>query len=88
MGLFNTEQKNIIQEKEAQLGSLMSQSNSAVNLITDTIQRLENVNNEIAAKKQEIASYLTQLGVLNDSMTEQFIHNEKIIGKFKSFLED
>jgi uncharacterized protein Yka (UPF0111/DUF47 family) len=79
--------QNILTEKEAKLNTLMEQSQNAVSLITSTIDSLESVNQDIVSTVQEIDSYRTELDRIADSMT-QHSHNEKIIGKFKSFLED
>jgi FtsZ-binding cell division protein ZapB len=80
--------QNILTEKEAKLNTLMEQSQNAVSLITSTIDSLESVNQDIVSTVQEIDSYRTELDRIADSMTQQHSHNEKIIGKFKSFLED
>lgn len=79
---------NILSAKEAQLNSLVAESESAVSLITNTINRLENVNGKISATRQEIETYRSELARLDGSMEQQFSHNAKIIDKFKSFLED
>ena len=58
----------------------------AVSLITDTIDRLETINGKISETRQEIETYRSELARIDGSMGQQF--NPKIIGKFKSFLED
>ena len=60
----------------------------AVSLITSTIDRLETINSKITDTRQEIANYQSELNRIDGSMEQQFGHNAKIIGKFKSFLED
>lgn len=80
--------QNILTEKEAQLTTLVNQSEDAVSLITQTVTRLETVNAQIAEKRQEIDTYRSELSRLDNSMGQQFDHNAKIIGKFKAFLED
>ena len=84
----NQPKTNILSEKEMQLNSYVAESERAVSLITDTIDRLESVNNRIAATRQEIESHRAELARLDGSMGEQLDRNSKIIGKFKSFLED
>lgn len=84
----NQPKTNILSEKEMQLNAYVSESEKAVSLITDTIDRLESVNNRIAATRQEIESHRAELARLDGSMGEQLDRNAKIIGKFKSFLED
>lgn len=80
--------QNILTEKEAQLATLVNQSEDVVSLITQTVTRLETVNAQIAEKRQEIDTYRSELSRLDSSMGQQFDHNAKIIGKFKAFLED
>lgn len=80
--------QNILTEKETQLNSLVQQSTDAVSLITSTINRLETVNEQIHEKCEEINTYRAELDRIQCSMDQQLSHNEKIIGKFKSFLED
>lgn len=80
--------QNILTEKETQLNSLVKESTDAVSLITNTINRLETVNEQIHEKSEEISTYHAELDRIQGSMDQQIAHNEKIIGKFKSFLED
>lgn len=80
--------QNILIEKETQLNSLVQESADAVSLITNTINRLETVNDQIHEKCEEITTYRAELDRIQTSMDQQLTHNEKIIGKFKSFLED
>ena len=84
----NQPKANILSEKEMQLNTYISESERAVSLITDTIERLESVNSRIAATRQEIETHRAELARLDGSMGEQLDRNAKIIGKFKSFLED
>lgn len=83
--MFN---RNILAVKEAQLNALVAESGGAVSLITDTIGRLETINGKISETRQEIETYRSELARIDGSMGQQFNHNAKIIGKFKSFLED
>lgn len=83
--MFN---RNILAVKEAQLNALVAESGGAVSLITSTIDRLETINSKITDTRQEIATYQSELNRIDGSMEQQFGHNAKIIGKFKSFLED
>lgn len=84
----NQPKTNILSEKEMQLNSYVAESERAVSLITDTIERLESVNSRIVATRQEIETHRAELARLDGSMGEQLDRNAKIIGKFKSFLED
>lgn len=79
--------RDILTVKEAQLNALVTES-GAVSLITSTIDRLEAINSKITDTRQEIATYQSELNRIDGSMEQQFGHNAKIIGKFKSFLED
>ena len=83
--MFN---RNILAVKEAQLNALVAESGGAVSLITYTIDRLETINGKNSETLQEIETYRSELARIDGSMGQQFNHNAKIIGKFKSFLED
>lgn len=80
--------RDILTVKEAQLNALVAESGGAVSLITSTIERLETINSKITDTRQEIANYQSELNRIDGSMEQQLGHNAKIIGKFKSFLED
>lgn len=84
----NPNPTSILSEKEMQLNSYVAESEKAVSLITNTIDRLEAVNNRIEATRQEIETHRAELARLDGSMGEQYDHNAKIIDKFKAFLED
>ena len=49
--------QNILTEKETQLNSLVQESTDAVSLITNTISRLETVNEQIHEKSEEISTH-------------------------------
>lgn len=78
----------ILTEKQSQLAMLQRDSENAVGVITETITRLENVNQQIAERRSEIEQYQNELTYLNGAMVDQFNHNKKLVEKFKSFLED
>lgn len=88
MRKFQNNPTTIITEKEAQLNSLIKDSESAVDMITTTINRLANVNERISTTRQEIETYRSELERIDGSMEQQFAHNAKVIEKFKGFLED
>lgn len=60
--------QNILTEKETQLNSLVQESTDAVSLITNTIGRLETVNEQIYKKSEEISTYRAELNRIQDSM--------------------
>lgn len=78
----------IITEKESQLNGLIKDSESAVDMITTTINRLVNVNERISTTRHEIETYKSELERIDGSMEQQFTHNARVIEKFKSFIED
>ncbi len=80
--------RNILKAKEDQLNALVGESENAVFMIIGTIIRLETINDRISKTRQEIETYQAELTRLDGAMDSQMNHNEKIISKFKSFLED
>lgn len=92
MNLFrsntNASAATLITEKQSQLEMLQRDSENAVGIITSTISRLENVNQQIVEKREEIEQYQNELARLDGNMSQQYDHNAKIVAKFKNFLED
>ena len=77
-----------IQQNEQRRQKLANTAASAVKIITDTIQKLSKVNEEIDA---EINTIVNQKNALEETM-KQYVEaknqNAKVIDKFRSFIED
>lgn len=77
-----------IQQNEQRRQKLANTAASAVKIITDTIQKLSRVNEEIDT---EIETIVSQKNALEETM-KQYVEaknqNTKVIDKFRSFIED
>lgn len=77
-----------IQQNEQRRQKLANTAASAVKIITDTIQKLSRVNEEIDT---EIETIVSQKNALEETM-QQYVEakeqNTKVIDKFRSFIED
>lgn len=77
-----------IQQNEQRRQKLANTAASAVKIITDTIQKLSRVNEEIDT---EIETIVSQKNALEETM-KQYVEakeqNAKVIDKFRSFIED
>ena len=77
-----------IQQNEQRRQKLANTAASAVKIITDTIQKLSKVNEEIDT---EINTIVNQKNALEETM-KQYVEaknqNAKVIDKFRSFIED
>lgn len=77
-----------IQQNEQRRQKLANTAASAVKIITDTIQKLSRVNEEIDT---EIETIVSQKNALEETM-KQYVEakeqNTKVIDKFRSFIEE
>lgn len=77
-----------IQQNEQGRQKLANTAASAVKIITDTIQKLSRVNEEIDT---EIETIVSQKNALEETM-KQYVEakeqNTKVIDKFRSFIEE
>ena len=80
--------KNIIEAKQRKLEELRVKSSKALDIVTSTINQLSNVNEEIAANISEICEAKERLQLTEDDLNKTKEHNEKIIDKFRTLIED
>ena len=80
--------KDIIEMKRQELEALQKESNSALDIVTATINQLSNVNEKIVVKLDEIAEAKNKLQETEDGLNHTREHNSKIISKFKALIED
>ena len=79
---------DIIEVKQRELEELQMQSNSALDIVTSTINQLAAVNERIDIKINEITEAKTKLQATEDGLNNTKAHNSKIISKFKTLIED
>ena len=80
--------KDVLTAKKATLSALTAASDNAVSLVTNTIESLQLVNTKIESHRKEISDYRSELDKTDESLGMQFTTNNKVIGKFRSFIED
>jgi hypothetical protein len=77
-----------IQQNEQRRQKLANTAASAVKIITDTIQKLSKVNEEIDTEIETIVSQKNALEATMKQYVEAKEQNTKVIDKFRSFIED
>lgn len=77
-----------IQQNEQKRQKLANTAASAVKIITDTIQKLSRVNEEIDTEIETIVSQKNALEETMNQYVEAKEQNTKVIDKFRSFIEE
>ena len=77
-----------IQQNEQRRQKLVESAASAVRIITDTIQKLSQVNEEIDTEISTIISQQDALEATRKQYIDAKTQNAKVIDKFRSFIED
>lgn len=83
-----TKNNNIIEAKQKELEALQVESNSALDVVTSTINQLLAVNEKIEANMSEIAEAKAKLQATEEGLNTTKEHNSKIINKFRALIED
>ena len=79
--------KDILQEKKTVLADLSQQANSAVDLVSRTINSLGLINQEIEDTVAELESYTKELEGTRDALEKQRKNNTALIANFSKLLE-
>ena len=80
------EAMDLLQEKEARLAELALRSDSAVQIVRNTIDNLVIVNQDIEATMSEIDTYLQRLNETRTSLDSTHGKNQKIMQNFSQLL--
>lgn len=83
---MNLTRKDMLEIKKKELTSYKRQFDDAVSIITDTVARLEFINECTEQKIQEINEYQTQLEDTKAGLSEAKDKNSRIIKNFKALL--
>ena len=83
-----TKEKDFIESKKAKLEFLQTKSSSALDLVTNTIDNLANINEEIDKTIFEIEEAKTKLESTENDLKQQQGKNSKIISKFRALISD
>ena len=78
---------NFIKQKQKVLHSLQSKSANAIDVVTTTINRLSEVNEQIDVAIGEIEEAKSQLQNTEDDLNKTKSHNTKIICNFKTLID-
>lgn len=79
--------KDFIVQKKAELASLREMSAGAIDLITNTIDRLSLINNDIDATIVSITEAKSELEMTEKDLMATREKNEKIANRFKQLVE-
>ena len=77
---------DMLEIKKRELDSYKRQFDDAVGVITDTIARLEFINERADQKIQEISEYQAQLEATKTGLSDTKTKNTRIIKNFKALL--
>lgn len=80
------EADDVLKQKKKALDSYTSQFNSAVSLVTSTIDNLNALDERIQTSISEIESYKSELDVTRNGLVAAKNKNERVIENFKSLL--
>lgn len=80
-------QKDFIVQKKVELDSLRKMSSGAIDLITNTIDRLSSINDEIDTTIVSIESAKAELESTEKDLMDTRERNEKIANRFKQLIE-
>ncbi|WP_346961392.1 hypothetical protein [Clostridium sp.] len=79
---------NLIEEKQEKLINLQSRSKNALNIVTDTIEVLSYVNEEIENTISEIDKDREDLDKTREELNSTKQQNVAIVEKFKTLIGD
>ena len=79
--------KDFIVQKKAELINLRKMSTGAIDLITNTIDRLSTINDEINVTIISIEEAKAELEMTEKDLVETREKNEKIANRFKQLIE-
>lgn len=77
---------DLLQKKEARLIELVSESDTALKMVHDTIENLAVVNQDIEQTVEEIDTYLKRLHDTRANLSLTFGRNQKIMRNFSKLL--
>lgn len=78
---------DMLKQKRAELNSYLAEFDSAVGMLTDTMDNLSSINTLIDEKVAEIESYESELASTKNSLQTARTRNERVIKNFHALLE-
>ena len=78
---------DLLQEKQNRIAQLSRQASDAVDVVTRTMNSLEEINQQIDCDLDEIDAYINNLNVARNAMYLQRKNNTSIIANFSKLLD-
>lgn len=78
---------DVLEKKKAKLSAYQTQFDSAISVVTSTINQLNEINAGITAEIEEIASYQEQLEQTRTGLSDALDKNSRVIKNFSSLLD-
>lgn len=88
MAFRKNKNPDIMLKKQAQLNQYMAQYDSAVSLVTNTIDNLGEISRGIEDTIREIDDYQKGLDATRAGLSEAKAKNDKVIANFRALLGD
>lgn len=79
---------DVLTQKQSELNAYVDQAKAAISLVTDTIARLSDINENIDAKIREIDEYSAGLAATKSGLTNAKTKNERILKNFNALLDN
>lgn len=81
-------ESDVLEKKQQELASCVEQYNSAIALVTGTVNSLNSLGESIAEKIQEIDEYQSKLASTRDGLCKMKEKNDKVAANFSALLGD
>lgn len=78
---------DFLQSKNRQIGRLRKKSSKAIDMVTRTIDGLQDANNQIAAAMAEIEDYRETLAAKQTELDGVMQKNSRIVANFQALIE-
>lgn len=79
--------RDLLQEKQSEVSRLERQASEAVDIVTQTMNDLEGINQQIDNALAEIETYSKELATISAAMSKQRKNNTAIIANFAKLLD-
>lgn len=77
---------DVLEKKKAKLSAYQTQFNSAISVVTSTINQLNDINDSITSEIEEIAAYQDNLEKTRTGLADALDKNSRVIKNFSALL--
>lgn len=77
---------DVLTQKRKDLGTYVQMADTAISLVTSTIDTLKSINANIKSEIEEIEDYQKELNSTKDELNDAMTKNDKVIGNFNALL--